>query len=63
MEYWSNQLTIAPGMVLFNVNFVFPQSRGCAIIIFGENTCQRLQIFQYLNYTKQEFVQNGSHLV
>ena len=50
-------------MVLLNVNFALLQSRGDPIIIIDENVFQRLQIFQDLNHTKQQSVQNGSHLV
>ena len=44
-------------MVLFYMNFMLPQSRGCGITIVAENTFQRLPIIVDLNHTQQDPVQ------
>ena len=63
LEYWSNHYTIPPKMVLLDINFALPQSRGYTIIIIDENTFQRLRIFPDLNDTEQESVQSESRLM
>ena len=58
LEYSLNHNTIAPKIVLFNLNFDSPLSHRYTIIIDFENTFQRLLIFVVLNHKQQESVQN-----
>ena len=59
LEYCSKAYTIAPRMVLFDIKFDSPLSRGYTIIMESTNIFQRLHIFLDSSASQQQSVQNA----